>query len=173
MLFIRRMFENILINLLSSLPVYALVKLGILYSDKIESFITYSFCGILFLFLNSLVLKKHLFCVLDCRQYLIVNIALYVLQAGSGFACMYYADAEIYTALFCFARVFRPFVTCSSPFVCNIISAVLFWLIYLAEIIYYSRRLRGIVDRMADDMDEYGVTGYNLNTMDFLKNQKK
>lgn len=172
-MFIKRMFENITVNLVSSLLIYVLIKADIIYMSEIGSFFAFLASGIIFFILNAAVLKKYLFYIMDTKVYLVVNLVLFAIQVSACYLCMYFANAEVYTALFGYTRVFRPFIKCKSAEACNIISAALFWVLFLAQIIFYAKKLSVMVSRFADDIDEYGMTEYNMDTIDFMTNQKK
>lgn len=162
MILIRRILENIAINLISALPIYILLKLQIIYPSKLGNFIAFLISAIIFFSLNAKVLKEQLLCTLDCGRYLKINTGLLIFQFGICLVCMCFDDAEIYTALFGFTRVFRVFININSPFLCNLASMCLFWGIYLFQIIYYYRKLSDTVDRIKEDINEYGMTEYNL-----------
>ena len=171
--FIRRLIETVIITLISSLPIYILLKIQIIYPSKFGSFLAFLISALIFLKLNAVVLKSHLMNMLNCKVYLKTNIILYIIQVGVCYILMYFTDANTYTALFGFTRVFFVFIPLlgKSPILRNVISAALFWVIYFFQIIYYFKKLSGVIEKITDDIDEYGLSGYNMNTIEYLQNK--
>ncbi len=129
--FTRRIIESIIIMLISSLPVYIIYKMGFIPDTRLAYFIAFAIDAVIFLVLSFFVLPAHLMAVMgSIVRYLFVNVTILAAFAAASILMLHYkVSGDLYTALFGYTKVFAAFDVSTT------ISAVLFWFIYLAEIV--------------------------------------
>ena len=144
---LRHTLETIVIIFVSSFPFYLFGLAGIIRTDKTTYFMLYGLSGLMYLALNFFVLNAHLRDVKHRKTYLSVNLTFLAIQVIVACAlCVVEALTNstllknFYTAIFAYTKAFRSAFPGSISLLewdAKVISALIFYLIVFAEIMYF------------------------------------
>ena len=129
--FLTRFGECVLTIVVSSIPVYMISVIGVIPVTNANYFLIFFASLIIFMILSFLHLSNYIMVVEETLPYILTNGVLFLMQFfGCVWALRVLPDV-VYTAFFGFTKPFRAFGI--TPY--N--SALIFYGIYLLEIIYF------------------------------------
>lgn len=131
MYFIKRFTNLIGITVISSFSVFLILLTGFIPNTRLTYFFVFGISAAIFLVLNINGLRKSLFQTKKLLKYFLVNGILWAVLAATSFVCKAFLPGTVYTAFFGFTKMFNSFGVSVQA------SAIIFWVIYLFEIIYF------------------------------------
>lgn len=113
-LIVRRFVETVVIMILSSMPIYILIQMGIIHPSELSKLIAFGADAIIFFVLSGIVLRSHIAALNNWWLYLKVNGLVFLVQATGILFAAYVVQSEVnydrfYTMVAGFTKVFRAY----------------------------------------------------------------
>jgi hypothetical protein len=102
----RRIIETIIITIISSIPIFILIKVGFVAKTNSAMVTAYAVDAFIFYILNAFVLRGHLIAVKSVKKYFLANL---LILAVHGAACVFakkFMPNVVYEAFFGFTSLF-------------------------------------------------------------------
>lgn len=105
--FRRRLLETAAITLISSVPVYAVYKMGLINSTVGMYFLSFSVSALIFLIFSAVFSYIYAMSVLDMKVYWKTGAVLLAIEVAVCALFMKFASNEIYTMVYGFTKPLR------------------------------------------------------------------
>lgn len=128
---LRRIIETLFIIIISSVPVYILVSLNVIPSNKQTYFILFGSSAGIYYILTFKTLRAYINATHGIGYFIVTNLFILAIQAGIAYLLQKYASDSVYTCFFGFTKSLRALELTQT------VASLIFWAIYIAEMIYF------------------------------------
>ena len=127
---LRRILETAVITVVSSFPMYIVIIMNLFPVNKFTYLVIFGISALAFYILNVGVLRRHIMGTESGLKYFAVNIPIWLAITAFSFFALEHFSSYAYTAFFGFTKAVNALGVKKEW------SAMIFWLVYLLEIIY-------------------------------------
>ncbi|MGN0164077.1 MAG: hypothetical protein ACI4EA_10955 [Candidatus Ornithomonoglobus sp.] len=127
----RRLIETLIISLISTVPIYLLIKSGFVAKTNSAMGMVFAISAFIFYFLHLFAFKRHLIAVEKTSSYLIVNFGILAIHAALCVIFKKFIGISAYETFFGFTSMFCYL------YLPRKLSVTLIYLAYAAEIFFF------------------------------------
>ncbi len=127
---IRRILETVTITVISSFPMYIIIIMNLFPANNFTYLAVFGISAVAFYILNVRVLRKHIMEAESILEYFTVNVLIWLAITAFSFYALEHFSNYVYTAFFGFTKAINALRVEKEW------SSMIFWLVYLIEIIY-------------------------------------